>query len=213
MRICRGFFSQHFPVLVGRLNRSGFRHKDDMMESKFNSLIQNIKNLNKESIIDTIKKNQDNLTPKGMLNFALKAMDSARSFSKDEISILLGKMNDLGQKTGVELEKIISVFVNKILEGQPNESVSEDIRKEIICMLVEHNNGKNIVPIVKYVNSVVVSNAPTSIESFKNFRRNIAQTLVADAHKRIADRNIIDAQVVSEKKPHKKERNKGRDNG
>ncbi|MBX9839114.1 MAG: hypothetical protein K2X69_12480, partial [Silvanigrellaceae bacterium] len=91
---------------------------------------------------------------------------------------------------------------------------TNEVRNEIISILVEHNSGKNLLPIVKYVNSVVVSNAPTNIESFKNFRKNIAQTLISDAKKRISDRNIIDAQVVSEhpeKKHNKKDRHKVRE--
>ncbi|KAB8029074.1 hypothetical protein [Fluviispira multicolorata] len=181
------------------------------MESKFSALISNIKNINSASIVETIKRNQENLNPKAVLNFARKAVDSARSFSKEEINVLLGKANELGQKTGTEIEKIVVSAVKSILKGQPQEVATEEIRKEITNMLVEHNNGKNLLPIVKYVNNVLLNNAPTSIESFKNFRRNIGQTLIADAQKRIADRNIIDAQVIPEKKTQKKDRNKNRE--
>ncbi|APJ02858.1 hypothetical protein [Silvanigrella aquatica] len=184
------------------------------MESKLSSFINNIKNINSVKIVDTLKKNQENLNPKAMFGLARKAVDTARSFSKEEMQFLLGKMNDVGHKTGTEIEKNISKLVNKIMEGQPEDVATPDVQKEIISMLVEHNNGKNIVPIVKYVNSVVVHNAPTSIESFKNFRKNIAQTLICDAQKRISDRNIIEAQVISEqpeKKIHKRERNKAKE--
>ncbi|KAB8040007.1 hypothetical protein GCL60_07010 [Silvanigrella paludirubra] len=184
------------------------------MDSKLSSLISNLKNINSEKIVDTLKKNQENLNPKAMIGLAKKAVDQARSFSKEEIQFLLGKVNDVGHKTSTEIEKSISKLVNKLLEGQPAEVATNEVRNEIISILVEHNSGKNLLPIVKYVNSVVVSNAPTNIESFKNFRKNIAQTLISDAKKRISDRNIIDAQVVSEhpeKKHNKKDRHKARE--
>jgi hypothetical protein len=184
------------------------------MDSKFSSLISNIKNINSEKIVDTLKKNQENLNPKAMIGLARKAVDTARSFSKEEIHFLLGKVNDVGHKTNSEIEKNIGKLVNKILEGQPENIATQDVRNEIISILVEHNSGKNLIPIVKYVNSVVVSNAPTSLEAFKNFRKNIAHTLVNDAKKRISDRNIIDAQIVSEhpeKKHQKRDRNKTRE--
>jgi len=184
------------------------------MNSKLSSLISNLKSINSEKIVDTFKKNQKNLNPKEMIGLARKAVNQARSFSKEEIQFLLGKINDVGHKTNFEIEKNISKLVNKILEGQPAEVATPEVRSEIINILVEHNSGKNILPIVKYVNSVVVSNAPTSIESLKNFRINMAQTLITDAKKRISNRNVIDAQVVadhSEKKHIKKDRNKSRD--
>lgn len=184
------------------------------MDSKLSSLISNLKNINSEKIVDTLKKNQENLNPKAMIDFAKKAVDHARSFSKEEIQFLLGKVNDVGHKSNTEIEKNISKLVTKILEGQPKDVVTDDIHNEIVGILVEHNSGKNILPIVKYVNSVVVSNAPTSFESFKNFRKNIAQTLIADANKRISSGNIIDAQIVTEhpeKKHAKKVRHKTRD--
>lgn len=182
------------------------------MDSRFTSFFNNIKNINSEKIVNTLKKNQENLNPTAMLNIAKQAVNQARSFSKEEVEFLLGKMNDVGHKTNLEIEKNISKLVTKILEGQPEEDVTPEITSEIMAMLVEHNNGKNIVPIVKYVNSVVLHNAPTSIAAFMNFRKNIAQTLIADAKKRISERNIIDAQVINEqpeKKTHtKKERHK-----
>ena len=174
------------------------------MESKFSALISNIKNINSASIVDTFKKNQENLHPKAVLQFARKAVDSARSFSKDEINVLLGKANELGQKTNTEIEKIVSSAVKNILKGQPQDQATDEVRIEITKMLVEHNNGKNLLPIVKYVNSVLLNNAPTSLEAFKNFKKNIGQTLISDAQKRISDRNIIDAQVIPEKKTQKK---------
>ncbi len=182
------------------------------MDSKLTSFFNNLKNMNSDKIVDALKKNQENLNPKAVIGIAKKAVNQARSFSKEEIQFLLGKMNDVGHKTNVEIEKNISKLVNKILEGQPEDSITEDVKKEIMSMLVEHNSGKNIMPIVKYVNSVVVHNAPTSLESFMNFKKNIAQTLISDAKKRISERNVIDAQIVSEhpeKKVHsKKERQK-----
>ncbi len=178
------------------------------MDSKFSSLISNIKSINSNKIVDTLKKNQENLNPKAMIGLARKAVDTARSFSKEEIHFLLGKVNEVGHKTSSEIEKSIAKLVNKILEGQPENIATKEIRKEIISILVENNSGKNIFPIVKYVNSVVISNAPTNLEAFKNFRKNIAHTLITDAKKRISDRNIIDAQVVSEhpEKKHQKKR-------
>ncbi|WGL58802.1 hypothetical protein QEJ31_09715 [Pigmentibacter sp. JX0631] len=173
------------------------------MDSKLNSFLQNLKNINSEKIVETLKKNQENLNPSAMLGMAKKAVHQARSFSKEEIQFLLGKVNDVGHKTNLEIEKNISKLVNKILEGQAEENITNEIRTEIMSMLVEHNNGKNILPIVKYVNSVVVHNAPTNIESFMNFRKNIAQTLINDAKKRISEKNVIDAQIVHEQ-PEKK---------
>lgn len=182
------------------------------MESKFSALISNIKNMNSEKIFDALKKNRENLTPQAMMGLARKTVDTAKSFSKEEIQFLLGKINAVGNKTNFEIEKNITKLVNKLLDGQSDEIVTEEVRKEIINILLEQNGGNNLIPTVnvKYVNSVVVNNAPTSIEAFKNFRKNIAQTLIIDAKKRISNRNIIDAQVVSEqpdKKHPKKERN------
>jgi hypothetical protein len=185
------------------------------MDSKFSSFINNIKNMNSTKIIDTFKKNQENFHPKNMVGLARKAVDTARTFSKEEIQILMGKVNVLSHKTNSEIEKMLSNIVSKVLKGQPENSVTPEIRDEITNILVEHNNGKNIIPIIKYVNSVVVSNAPTSIESIKNFRNNIASTLISDAKKRISEKNTIEAQIVNEpleKKAPKKERQKNRDN-
>ena len=75
------------------------------MDSKLSSLISNLKNINSEKIVDTLKKNQENLNPKAMIGLAKKAVDQARSFSKEEIQFLLGKVNDVGHKTSTEIEK------------------------------------------------------------------------------------------------------------
>lgn len=215
MRNVRGFVShviERFTIKGEVQLNYSYILKEIAMDSKINSFLQNLKNINSEKIVETLKKNQENLNPSAMLGMAKKAVHQARSFSKEEIQFLLGKVNDVGHKTNIEIEKNISKLVNKILEGQPEENITNEIRTEIMSMLVEHNNGKNIVPIVKYVNSVVVHNAPTNIESFMNFRKNIAQTLINDAKKRISEKNIIDAQVIQEqpekKISSKKEKNK-----
>ena len=166
------------------------------MESKFGTIIDSIRNMNSHKIADVIKKNKENLTPITFVNFARKAVSTAKSFSMEEMKIISEKFNAVGQKTSCEIEKVVKNAVNKIIDGQVEDKVTDDVRDEIVHMFVEHDHGKNILPIVKYVNNVLVSNVPTSFQAAMNFRRNVAQTLVKDAKNRLKKHNIVDAQVI-----------------
>ena len=102
------------------------------MDSKLSSLIGVFKNFNSDKIMDTLKKNQENLNPKVVMDMARKAVDTARSFSKDEIQMLRDKISDVGNKTQFEIEKNVGKIVDQILSGQPKNMATPDIRDEIV---------------------------------------------------------------------------------
>lgn len=158
------------------------------MERKTRNLFNQIKSMTLGEVLKKIKKNQKKLTPEGVAGIARKAIDSARDLSREEVKVLLGKFNDIKDKTNIEVEKIVETALKKLFKDLPSDMATAEVRKEIAHMLVEHNR-KTLFSTMKYLNNVVVRNMPTSFWAAKNFRKNVAKNLVKDAQKRINARN------------------------
>lgn len=133
------------------------------MSTKLGNLIDNFKSVKAEGILKTLKTSQENMKVKNVLQL----------------------MSFVEQKTNTEIEKAVSFMVDKILEDQPINDVSEDIKNEIVQKLAGHNKGKNIIPIITYVNKIIITNVPKNFSAFRSFKKNIANTLVKDAKSRL----------------------------
>lgn len=101
------------------------------------------------------------------------------------VKTVLATLSQVEDRTNAEIEKVVSAAVDKLLKDKSIDAVSEDIKAEIVHKFSNHNKGKNLIPILKYVNKVLLTNAPKSVTSAKNFKRNIANTLIKDAKKRL----------------------------
>lgn len=143
-----------------------------------------IKDMTIGEILKKMKKSQQKMSPDAVTDMARKAIDSAKDFSKEEIKVLLGKFNDIKDKTNTELEKIVESALKKLFKDLPSDMATTEVRKEIAHMLVEHNH-KTLFSTMKYLNNIVVRNMPTSLWAAKNFRKNVARNLIRDAQKRI----------------------------
>ena len=144
------------------------------MKSKLANIVDNIKNVKTKEILTTLKKSKVNINGKNVVNLASSAIDKAKLISKEELSLLLSKVSKIEKKTSAEIEKIVYVMVNKLLKDKSKESVSEDVKKEIVNKLTQHGRGKNIIPILKYMNKIIITNVPKSVSSVKNFKNNVS---------------------------------------
>lgn len=124
-------------------------------------------------------------------NIAKKAKEAAKQISPQDIKILLGKWNELGQLTSSEIDRLVEGLVDKILSGRSAEEATPAIKEEIVSIL--RNNGSNRI---KYINGVITNNIPTSLDAALKFKESIASTLIQDARERLASRNVVDVQVV-----------------
>lgn len=158
------------------------------MVKRNSNLFRQIKDMTVGEILKKIQTNKKKLTPEGVADIAKKAIDSAKDFSREEIKVLLGKFNDIKDKTNVEMEKIVESALKKLFKDLPADMATSEVRKEIAHMLVEHNR-KTLFSTMKYLNNVVVRNMPKSFWAAKNFRKNVAKNLIRDAQKRIDARN------------------------
>lgn len=169
-----------------------------MKKGKLASLFNRLKNMTPVEMAEKIKENKENFTTQKVTEMAREAIDNARDFSREEIRVFLGKINDIkGKKvneikgkTTAEVEKIVENALKKLFKGLPSNMATAEVRKEIAHMLVEHNN-KTILSTMKYLNNIVVRNMPRSFWAAQNFRKNIAKNLIKDAEKRIAHRNKV----------------------
>jgi hypothetical protein len=152
------------------------------MNSKLKDIVNNIKNVNTKTILNAIKSSQSAIVDNNVINLATNVVDKAKTVSKEEVTILLNKISNLEKMTNQEIEKVAFVMVDKFLEDKSKENIPESVKKEIVMKLTAHNRGKNIFPIIKYVNNVIVKNIPTNIQSVKNLRANISTTLIQDAN-------------------------------
>lgn len=155
-----------------------------------NSVLSNLKSLANPEIVSNLKKiSQENMGPEALKTFAKKALGSL-PLTEDEIQTLRGKLKleMLGEKATFEIERIATGLVNKLVQGD-DQQVGDDVRTEIVAMLVELNTTpKNVLSNLKYVNEVIVATAPRSLSDVKNLRTTLLNRLVADAKKRIEER-------------------------
>jgi hypothetical protein len=185
---------------------SAKQHKEKAMEGKIVFFMDNMKNINSSRIVDALKKNQKMCTLREALNCARKAVDSAYSSTKEELHFLSGRINFLEQRTIFEIEKMITRLVVKVLDGQPDDVLTTEIQEEIMGMIKMQNKGKSVISTLKRLNLFILNHVPTNFQSLKNLKQNIAQTLISEAKKRISERNIIDVQLLPERKPYRKPR-------
>ncbi len=122
-----------------------------------------------------------------LVELAKQAVLKALSLTEEETKALLGKLplEQIGQKTTAEVEKIVNGLVNKLFEGYA-EPVDESVRTEVVKMLVELNTTpRNVVSNLRYLNELVQATAPRSLTDLKTLRTTLAQRLIADAKDRL----------------------------
>ncbi|MBM3381155.1 MAG: hypothetical protein FJY29_01800 [Betaproteobacteria bacterium] len=126
--------------------------------------------------------------PAQVVDFAKKAMERALSLTEEEGKALLGKLplEKLGQRTSVEVEKVVSGLVTKLFSGL-DEQVDETVRAEVVKMVVEMNTTpRNVVSHLRYVNDLFQATAPKNLKDLKKIRSTIAHRLIEDAKVRLA---------------------------
>jgi hypothetical protein len=153
-------------------------------------IMSQIKNVNSEALTKALKNYQETLKTKKVLNTATEALKKAKTISKTEVNTLLEKIASVEKKTNKEIEKAVTMIVNKILESNKNKEINEDVKNEIIKKLSQHNRGKNLFIIIKYVNKILLKNIPTNIKSAKSFKNKIAETLIQDANKTLKGKKV-----------------------
>jgi len=122
-----------------------------------------------------------------LVELAKQAVLKALSLTEEETKALLGKLplEQIGQKTTAEVEKIVNGLVNKLFEGY-SEPIDESVRAEVVKMLVELNTTpRNVVSNLRYLNELVQATAPRSLTDLKTLRTTLAQRLIADAKERL----------------------------
>ncbi len=135
--------------------------------------------------------------PLQLVDFAKKAVDRALALTEEEGRALIGKLplEELGQKTTTEIEKVVSGLVEKLFSGL-NEPVDEAVKSEVIQMIVEMNTTpKNVVSHLRYVNELFQATAPKNLGDLKTLRTTIATKLIEDAQDRIAKNTVQNAEV------------------
>ncbi|NBW81646.1 hypothetical protein EBR21_07815 [bacterium] len=123
-----------------------------------------------------------------LVDLAKQAVLKAMSLTEEETKALLGKLplEQIGQRTTTEVEKIVGGLVNKLFEGL-SEPVDEAVRAEVVKMLTELNTTpRNVVSNLRYLNELVQATAPRSLTDLKTLRTTISQRLIADAKERLA---------------------------
>jgi hypothetical protein len=88
-------------------------------------------------------------------------------------------------RSKIGFEKIVSFVVDKLLKDKSRGSVSQEVKKEIVHKLTSCNKPKDIIPIIKYVNTTILKNVPKDVKSAKSFKKNIVNTLIKDANNRL----------------------------
>lgn len=123
-----------------------------------------------------------------LVDIAKQAVLKALALTEEETKALLGKLpvEQIGQKTTAEIEKIVTGLVSKLLEGA-TEPVEDNVRAEVVKMLVELNTTpRNVVSNLRYLNELVQATAPRSLTDLKTLRATLASRLIADAKERLA---------------------------
>lgn len=161
------------------------------MGSKLGYFINNVKNINPSVIIENIKLTRQKIKAKLIFNLASEVIDKAKELSKDEIKLLLKRISQVEKKTSTEIEKVFSIIVEQILKDKSIEAVSDEVKNEIVHKLAKYNDGKSLIPNLKYINKIIVTNVPKSVKSVKNFKRNVAKTLIKDAHTSLEGKKVV----------------------
>jgi hypothetical protein len=126
--------------------------------------------------------------PLQLVDFAKKAIDKTLALTEEEGKALLGKLplEELGQKTTTEIEKVVSGLVEKLFSGL-NEPVDGAVKDEVVKMIVEMNTTpKNMVSHLRYVNELFQATAPKKLGDLRTLRTTIAAKLIEDAQERLA---------------------------
>ncbi|NBX17803.1 MAG: hypothetical protein EBR09_10600 [Proteobacteria bacterium] len=122
-----------------------------------------------------------------LVELAKQAVLKALSLTEEETKALLGKLplEQIGQKTTAEVEKIVTGLVNKLFEGL-TDPVEDNVRAEVVKMLVELNTTpRKVVSNLRYLNELVQATAPRSLTDLKTLRTTLALRLIADAKERL----------------------------
>ncbi len=143
------------------------------MGSKLGSLIDNIKRVKPAIVID----------------LATQAILKAKNISNKEFKFIFSKINQVEHRTNAEIEKVMSVVVEMILANSSQETVSDEVKSEIIHLFSGYKKTRNLIPLFRYVNKLILTNVPKNIKSAKSFKKNIAKTLIKDARARLEGRN------------------------
>jgi hypothetical protein len=143
--------------------------------------------------VNTIKglKNKSPIQAADAIAFANSI--AKKYISPQDIKIILGKWNEIGQFTSSEMDRLVRNVVDKILSGHAEGEVTPEVKEEVVSMLL--NNGSSRI---KYINGVITNNIPTSIDEALQLKNSIAKTLIQDAQERLAGRNVVDAQVIGQ---------------
>lgn len=129
--------------------------------------------------------------PLQVFDFAKKAIDRALALTEEEGKALLGKLplEELGQRTTTEIEKVVSGLVEKLFSGLA-DPVEDNVKVEVVKMIVEMNTTpKNVVSHLRYVNELFQATAPKNLGDLKTLRTTIALKLIEDAQGRLASNN------------------------
>jgi hypothetical protein len=122
-----------------------------------------------------------------LVELAKQAVLKAMSLTEEETKALLGKLplEQIGQKTTAEVEKIVTGLVSKLFEGLA-DPVEDQVRTEVVKMLVELNTTpRKVVSNLRYLNDLVQATAPRSLTDLKTLRTTLALRLIADAQERL----------------------------
>lgn len=145
-----------------------------------------------------------------LVDIAKQAVLKALALTEEETKALLGKLplEQIGQKTAAEIEKVVTGLVSKLLEGS-SEQVDESVRAEVVKMIVELNTTpRNVVSNLRYLNELVQATAPRNLTDLKSMRATLAQRLVTDAKERLAkgsEKETSRAAPVAKAKPSQSE--------
>jgi len=129
--------------------------------------------------------------PLQVVDFAKKAIDRALALTEEEGKALLGKLplEELGQRTTTEIEKVVSGLVEKLFSGLA-DPVEDTVKVEVVKMIVEMNTTpKKVVSHLRYVNELFQATAPKNLGDLKTLRTTIALKLIEDAQARLANNN------------------------
>ncbi|MEY3901556.1 MAG: hypothetical protein RL189_862 [Pseudomonadota bacterium] len=131
-----------------------------------------------------------------LVDMAKQAVLKALSLTEEETKALLGKLpiEQISQKTTVEVEKIVNSLVSKLLDGT-TEPVDAAVRAEVVKMIVELNTTpRNVVSNLRYLNELVQATAPRSLTDLKTLRTTLAERLIADAKDRLEKNSAAGAE-------------------
>ncbi len=145
------------------------------MRTKFGFIINNIKSVNSSKIIDKINSSTSSIV------------------SSPVVKNISTKYSKVEKLTTAEIEKIVSLLVNSLLKNNPKETVTDEVKNEIVKKFTTYNGGKNIIPLMKYVNSTLFKNVPKNMNAAKNFKKNIVETLIQDATNSLEEKRKVAA--------------------